>query len=160
MARDATESRVVEAARGVGVLVPSRSARDSGATLHPFQQRRSHEPDYSDPGGSRVWARGSSDWMPGRHIRRGDDRRGREDTQYRCHNIVNFVVWQDGPEGRKGRFVVILSNRELAQRKRENGDTTRVSSRARTRGEDGVIPHPSGIPTLSARSADERLFLF
>jgi hypothetical protein len=54
MAREATASRVVEAARGVGVLVPSRSVRDSGATLHPFQQRRSHEPDSSDPGGPRV----------------------------------------------------------------------------------------------------------
>jgi hypothetical protein len=69
-ARDATASRVVEAARGVGVLVPSRSVWDSGATLYPFQQRRSHEPDSSDPGGPRVWARGSSGWMPGRHTKR------------------------------------------------------------------------------------------
>jgi hypothetical protein len=90
MVRDATASRFVEAARDVGVLVPSRSVRDSGAALHPFQQRRSHEPDSSDPGGPRVWARGSSGWMPERHIRRGDDRRGREDTQYRCHDIVKL----------------------------------------------------------------------
>jgi hypothetical protein len=39
MARYAAASRVVEAARGVGVLVPSRSVWDSGATLYPFQQR-------------------------------------------------------------------------------------------------------------------------
>jgi hypothetical protein len=54
MARDATASRVVKAARGVGVLVPSRPVWDSGATLHPFKQRRSHESDSSDPGGPRV----------------------------------------------------------------------------------------------------------
>jgi hypothetical protein len=29
-------------------------------------------------------------WMPGRYIWRGDDRRGREDTQYRCHDIVKL----------------------------------------------------------------------
>jgi hypothetical protein len=80
MDRDATASRVVEAARGVGVLVPSRSVQNSGATLHPFQQRRSHDPNSSDSGGPRLWARGSSGWMPGRHIQRGDDRRGSEDT--------------------------------------------------------------------------------
>jgi hypothetical protein len=90
MAHDATASRVVEAARSVGVLVPSCSVRDSGTTLLPFQQRRSHELDSSDPGGPRVWSRGLSGWMPGRHIRRGDDRRGREDTHYRCHDIVKF----------------------------------------------------------------------
>jgi hypothetical protein len=45
----------------------------------------------------------------------------------------------------------------LAQRKRENGNTTRVRFRVRTRREDGVIRQSSGIPTLSARSADERL---
>jgi hypothetical protein len=47
----------------------------------------------------------------------------------------------------------------LAERKRENGDTARVRFRVRTWGEDGVIRHPSGIPTFLARSAGERLVL-
>jgi hypothetical protein len=47
----------------------------------------------------------------------------------------------------------------LAQRKRDNGDTTRVRFRDRTRREDGFIRHSSGLPTLSTRSADERLVL-
>jgi hypothetical protein len=47
----------------------------------------------------------------------------------------------------------------LAERKRENEDTARVRFRVGTRGEDGVIRHPSGIPTFSARSADEGLVL-
>jgi hypothetical protein len=157
MARDATASRVVEAARRVGVLVPSRSVRDSGATLHPFQQRRSHEPDSSDPGVPRVWARGSSGWMPGRLIRRGDDRRGREDTQYRCHNIAKFccMARRTGGQERALCGKPIEAIQALAQRKRENGDTARVRFRVGTRRENGVIRHPSGIPTLSARSADE-----
>jgi hypothetical protein len=67
----------------------------------------------------------------------------------------SFVVWQDGPQGRKGPFVVNISK----QSKRENGDTFRVRFRVRTREEDGVIRHPSGIPSLLARSADERLVL-
>jgi hypothetical protein len=77
MARDAAASRFVEAARGVGVLVPSRSLRDSGAALYSFLQRRSHEPDSSVLGGPRVWARGSSGWIRSRHVRIGDYRRGR-----------------------------------------------------------------------------------
>jgi hypothetical protein len=161
MARDATASRVVEAARGVVVLVPSRSVRDSGATLHPFQQRRSHESDSSDPGGPCFWARRSSDWMPGWHTRRGDDRRGRENTQYRCHDIVKFCYmarWTGGQE-MAVCGTPIEAIQELTQRKRENGDTARVRFRVEARGEDGVIRHPSGIPTLSARSADERLVL-
>jgi hypothetical protein len=73
----------------------------------------------------------------------------------------SFYVWQDDPEGRKGRFVVNLSKeiQALAQRKCENKDTARARFRVTARGEDGVIRHPSGIPTLSARSADERLVL-
>jgi hypothetical protein len=47
----------------------------------------------------------------------------------------------------------------LAPRKHENGDTARVRFGIGTRGEDGVIRHPSGISTISARSADERLVL-
>jgi hypothetical protein len=47
----------------------------------------------------------------------------------------------------------------LAERKRENGDTARVRFRVGTRGDDGVIRHPSRIPTFSACSADERLVL-
>jgi hypothetical protein len=77
MARDATASRIVEAARSVGVLVPCRSVWDYAATLYRFQKRRSHEPDSSDPEGPRVWARGYSGWMPRGHKRRGDDRQVR-----------------------------------------------------------------------------------
>jgi hypothetical protein len=123
MARDATASRDVEAARGVGVLMPSRSVWDSGATLHTFQQRRSHEPDSSDPGGSRVWARGSSGWMPGRHIRRG-----REDTQYKCHNIVKFCSMARRTGGKERALCgkPIEAIQALAQRKRDNKDTARV----------------------------------
>jgi hypothetical protein len=47
----------------------------------------------------------------------------------------------------------------LAQRKRENGEIDRIRFGVGTRGEGDVIRHPSGIPTLSARSADERLVL-
>jgi hypothetical protein len=47
----------------------------------------------------------------------------------------------------------------LAQRKRKNGDTARVRFRVIARGEDGVIQNPSRVPTLLARSADERLVL-
>jgi hypothetical protein len=161
MVRDATARRVVEAARGVGVLVPSRSVWDFGATLHHFEQQRSHENDSSDPKGPRVWARESSGWMPGRHIRRGDDRRGREDTQYRCHDIVKFCCMARRIGGKERALYgePIESIQALAQRKRENGNTARVRFRVRTRGEDGVIRHPSWTPTLSARSADERLLL-
>jgi hypothetical protein len=45
----------------------------------------------------------------------------------------------------------------LAERKRENRDIARIRFGVGTRGDNGVIRHPSGIPTLSARSADERL---
>jgi hypothetical protein len=38
-------------------------------------------------------------------------------------------------------------------------ETLPVRFKDRTRGEDVVIRHSSGIPTLSARSADERLVL-
>jgi hypothetical protein len=92
MASDAAASRVVEAAWGVGALVPCCSVWDSGATLHLFQQRRSHEPDPSDPGGPRVWVREPSRWMPIRHIRKGGDWRGREGTQNSCHDIVKLCV--------------------------------------------------------------------
>jgi hypothetical protein len=161
MARDATASRVVEAARGGKVLVSSRSVRDFGATLLPFQQRRGHEPDSSDPGGPRLWARGSSGWMPGRHIRRGDDRRGREHTQYWCHDVVKFCCMARRTGGKERALFgkLIDTIQALTQRKHEKGDTARVRFRVRTRGEDGVIRHPSGIPTLSARSADKRLVL-
>jgi hypothetical protein len=47
----------------------------------------------------------------------------------------------------------------LAAKKRDNGDTARVRFRVRTRGEDGVIRHLSGKPTLSACSEDDRLVL-
>jgi hypothetical protein len=49
LALDATTSRGVEATRDVGVLVPRCSVWDPGATIGPFQQRRSHESDPSDP---------------------------------------------------------------------------------------------------------------
>jgi hypothetical protein len=161
MARYAAASRVVEAARGVGVLVPSRSVRDSRANLYPFQQRRGHEPDSSDPGGPRVWGRRSSGWMPRRHIRRGDDRRGREDSQYRCNDIVKLRGMARRTRGKEGAVCgkPVEAIQALAQRKRENGDTARVRFRVGTRGGDGVIRHPSRISTFSARSADERLVL-
>jgi hypothetical protein len=50
-------------------------------------------------------------------------------------------------------------SKHLLKRKRENGDTARLRFRVRTRGEDCVNRLPSGIPTLLARSADERLVL-
>jgi hypothetical protein len=73
----------------------------------------------------------------------------------------SFVVWQDRPEGRKGRVCgkPVEAIQALAQRKRDNVDTARVRFRVGTRGEDGVIRHPSRIPTFSARSANERLVL-
>jgi hypothetical protein len=159
MARYAAASRVVEAARGVGVLVPSLSVWDSGATLHPIQQRRSHEPDSSDLGGPRVWARGPSGWIPRRHIRRGDDREGREDSQYRCNDIVKLRGMARQTRGKEGAVCgkPVEAIQALAQRKHENEDTARVRFIVETRGEDGVIRHPSRIPTFSARSADERL---
>jgi hypothetical protein len=161
MARYAAASRVVEAARGVEVLVPSRSVWDSGATLHPIQRRRGHEADSSDPGGPRVWARGPLSWMPRRHIRRGDDRRGREDSQYRCNDIFKLCGMAKRTREKEGAVCgkTVEAIQALAQRKRGNGDFARVRFGVGTRGEDGVIRHPSGIPTLSARSADERLVL-
>jgi hypothetical protein len=99
MARDATASRVVEAARGVGVLVPSRSVRDSGAALHPFHQRRSHEPDSSDPGA------GCQEGIY-EEVTTGEAERIRSTG---AMISSSFVVWQDGQDGRKGRFVVNLS---------------------------------------------------
>jgi hypothetical protein len=141
--------------------VPSRSVRDSGANLHPFQQRRSHEPDSSDPGGPRVWALGSSGWIPGRHIQRGGDRSGRENMQYRCHDVVKFCCMARRTEGKEMALCdkPVEAIQALAQRKRENGDTALIRFRVRTRRKDGVIRNTSGIPTLSDRSADERLVL-
>jgi hypothetical protein len=108
--------------------VPCRSVWDSGATLHPFQQRRGHEPDSSDPGGPRVWARGHSGWMPGRHVRRGDDRRGREDSQYRCNDIVKLCSMARRSRGKERELCgkPIEAIQALAQRKREKRDTARV----------------------------------
>jgi hypothetical protein len=140
--------------------VPCRSVWDSGANVHPFQQR-SHEPDSSIPGGPPVSARGPSDWMLRRHVRRGDDRRGREDSQNRCHYIVKLCGMarrnrrKEGAVcGKPGKAI-----QALAQMKRENRDTARVRFRVGTRGEDGALRHPSGVSALSARSADERLVL-
>jgi hypothetical protein len=70
----------------------------------------------------------------------------------------SFVVWQDGPEGRKGRFVVNLSKQSKHWPKR------RV--RMKTLSEYALeLEHGEKIvlfdiqATLSARSADERLVL-
>jgi hypothetical protein len=139
--------------------VPCRSVWDSGATIHPFQQRRSHEPDSSDSEGPRVWARGPSGRMPRGHMRRGGSRRGREDSQYRCNDIVKLCGmairsrWKE--RALCGKPVEAIQ--ALAQRKHKNGDIAQVRFGVGTRGEDGVIRHPSGIPTLPARSADKRL---
>jgi hypothetical protein len=162
MARYAIAGRVVEAAWGIGILVPCRSVWDSGATLHPFHQRRRNEPDFSDPGEPHVWARGPSGWMPRRHIRRGDDRRCREDSQYRCNDIVKLCGMARRTRGKEGAVCgkPVEAIQALCQRKRENGDIVRVRLGVGTRGEDGVVRHPSRIPTLSARSADERLVIF
>jgi hypothetical protein len=99
----------VEAVWRIGVIVPCRSVWDSGATLHHIQQRKSHKPVPSDPRGPRVWARGSSSWMPRRHVKRvtaGEAERIRSTGAMISSSVV---VWQDGPEGRKWRFVVNLS---------------------------------------------------
>jgi hypothetical protein len=115
--------------------VPCRTDRDSGSILNPFQQRRSHEPDSSDPGGPRVWARGPSGWMPRMHIRRGDDRRGGEDSQYRSNDTAKLfgmarrTRWKEGAVCGKP----VEAIQALALRKRENGDTARVRFRVRTR---------------------------
>jgi hypothetical protein len=97
MALDSTASRVV-AAWVVGVLVLCRSVWDSGATLHPFQQRRIHELDSQTP---EDFAFGREDWVPGRQIRRGDDRSGKKYTQYRCHDIVKFCGIARRTRGKK-----------------------------------------------------------
>jgi hypothetical protein len=99
--------------------------------------------------------------MPGMHIRRDDDRRGREDTQYRCHDIVKLCGMARQTREKEGAVCSkpVDEIQALAQRKRENGDIFLVRFGVGTRGEDGVIRHSSGIPTLSARSADERLVL-
>jgi hypothetical protein len=98
---------------------------------------------------------------PRRHIRRGDDRRGREDSQYRRHDIFKLCGMEIRTRGKEGALCgkAVEAIQALAQRKRENGDTARLRFRVKTRREDGVIRHPSGIPTLSARSVDERLVL-
>jgi hypothetical protein len=70
---------------------------DSGATLDPFQQRRSHEPDSSDPGCQEVIYE---------EVTSGEAERIRSTG---AMISSSFVVWQDGPERRKGRFVVNLS---------------------------------------------------
>jgi hypothetical protein len=99
--------------------------------------------------------------MPRRHIKIGDDRRGREDTQYRCHDIVKFCCMERRAGGKERALCgkPVKAIKELAQSKRENRDTTRVRFRIRTRRDDGAIRHPSGKPTLSASSADEILVL-
>jgi hypothetical protein len=142
--------------------VPCRSVWDSGATLHPFQQRRCHEPDPLDPGRPRIWARGPSGWMPRRDIRRGDDRRGREDSQCRCHDIVKLCGMARRTR-RKERALCgkpVEAIQALAQRKRENGDTARVRFRIGTWGEDGVLRHLCEVSTLSVRSQIRDWFLF
>jgi hypothetical protein len=123
MARDATLSRVVEVARGVVILV---RAVQFGILEqhHPFQQRRSHDPDSSDPGGPHLWARGSSGWMTRRHIRKIEVRRGREDTQYRCLDIVKICGMARRTEGATRRFLVILSKQYKHWLKRSVGMET------------------------------------
>jgi hypothetical protein len=100
MARDATASLVAEAARGVEVLVPSRSVRDYGATLHPFQQRRSHEPDSSDPGGPREDLRAGCQEGICEEVTTGEAERIRSTG---AMISSSFVVWQDGPDRREGK---------------------------------------------------------
>jgi hypothetical protein len=99
--------------------------------------------------------------MPRRHIRKGDDRRGKEDSQYRCNDIVKLCGIAKRSRGKERALCgqPIEAIQALAQRKRENKDIARVRFGVGTRGGDGVIRHLSGIPTLSARSAAERLVL-
>jgi hypothetical protein len=79
--------------------------------------------------------------MPRRHIRRGDDRRGREDLQYRCNDIVKLCGVTRRSRGKEGAVCgkYVEAIQASAQRKRENGDTARVRFGVGTRGEDGVI---------------------
>jgi hypothetical protein len=72
----------------------------------------------------------------------------------------SFVVWHktgDNEGAVCGKPAEAIQ--ALAQRRRENTDTARVRFRVGTRGEDGILRYPSGLSTLSARSADERLVL-
>jgi hypothetical protein len=67
--------------------------------------------------------------------------RGREDTQYMCHDIVEFCCMARRIGGKERALCgkPIEAIKALAQRKRENGDTARVRFRVRKREEDGII---------------------
>jgi hypothetical protein len=62
------------------------------------------------------------------HVRSGDDKRGREDTQYRCHDIVKFRGMARRIGVKEGALCgkPVEAIQALAQRKRENEDTSRV----------------------------------
>jgi hypothetical protein len=107
MARNPAASRGVEAARGVGVLVPRRAVRDQpsipftcGTVMSPISQT-------------------TEDLAFGREdLRAGFLERICEEITLEAAEGIrrtgamissSVVVWQDGSEGRKGRFVVNLS---------------------------------------------------
>jgi Reverse transcriptase (RNA-dependent DNA polymerase) len=66
--------------------------------------------------------------MTRRHIRRGDDRRGREDLQYRCSDIVKLCGMERWSRGKERALCgqPVEAIQALFQRKRENGDISRV----------------------------------
>jgi hypothetical protein len=74
----------------------------------------------------------------------------------------SFVVRQDGPERRKGRFVVTLSKRVevLAKGQRSQGDPARIFPGTGARRANALIRHQGGLPTLPPCAAHERLFFF
>jgi hypothetical protein len=103
MARNPAASRGVEAVRGSEFLCRAVQVRDHGANFDPVHVRYGHEPDSPDPGGPR---------------RAGCQEGIYEEITLEAAEIIrrtgamissSFVMWQDGPEGRKVRFVVHLS---------------------------------------------------
>jgi hypothetical protein len=97
MARNATAIRVVEASRGVGELVPSRSVWDWEQPSIPFSCGEVINPITQTLDGCQEAIY--------EEVTTGDAERIRSRG---AMISSSFVVWQDGPEGRKGRFVVKL----------------------------------------------------
>jgi hypothetical protein len=85
-------------------------------------------------------------WVQRERLRRGDDRREREETQNWRHDASSSNVMQDGREGREGRF--LFANLSIQSKHWPKGS---VSVRMETlpvyalelsvlaRGEDGVL---------------------
>jgi hypothetical protein len=162
MALYAAASRGVEAARGVGVLVPRGPVLDYGATFDPVHERRGHESDSPDPGGPRLRARGSPGGLHGRDLRGNHTRRSREHKKDWSNDIVEF----SGMAGRSGRTKRSVSGQfvqaveTLAKGQRPDGNLARICLGTRARRKNAVIRHQGGLPTLPPCTADARLVFF